>query len=70
MFKRDQNFSLKKHQKEAYTTIGGVPNLDGDYTVFGEVIDGMDVVDKISNTKTKPGDRPVSDIKILKIKQL
>jgi TonB family protein len=49
-----------------YTSIGGTPHLDGEYTVFGEVIEGIEVVDKIAATKTQSGDRPVKDIFIIK----
>ena len=55
-----------KEQKQAYTTIGGAPHLDGAYTVFGEVTDGMDVVEKIGNVGTNRADRPKIDIRILK----
>ncbi len=51
-------------QKNAYTTIGGAPHLDGSYTVFGEVYEGLDVVDKIASVKTGVADRPIEDIKI------
>jgi len=51
-------------QREAYTTIGGYPALDGDYTVFGEVIEGLDVIDKIAAVKTDRYDRPENDIKM------
>ncbi|MEO1053567.1 MAG: peptidylprolyl isomerase [Bacteroidota bacterium] len=47
---------------QAYTTIGGVPHLDDTYTVFGEVIDGIDIVDKIAEQRTSRGDKPVEDI--------
>lgn len=57
-------------QRQAYTTIGGTPHLDGDYTVFGEVISGMDVVDSIQKVATGPSDRPVKDVKVLEIKRL
>lgn len=50
-------------QRQAYKTIGGTPHLDGSYTVFGEVIEGLDVVDKIAAVKTLPGDRPQVDVK-------
>jgi len=51
-------------QRERYIKEGGVPRLDMDYTVFGEVISGMDVVEKISNTNTGEYDRPLADIKM------
>lgn len=49
-------------QRTIYTTIGGAPHLDNAYTVFGEVVSGLDVVDRIATTQTGPGDRPVKDI--------
>ena len=51
-------------QKNLYFSIGGTPQLDGGYTVFGEVIQGLDVLDKIAATKTAPGDRPLEDVKM------
>lgn len=52
-------------QREAYTTVGGAPYLDGDYTVFAEVTSGMDVVDKIAALPLN-GDRPVNDVRVYK----
>jgi cyclophilin family peptidyl-prolyl cis-trans isomerase len=48
--------------REKYLETGGAPFLDQGYTVFGQVIEGLDVIDKIAATKTRPGDRPVEDI--------
>lgn len=54
--------------REVYTTVGGTPHLDGAYTVFGRVLQGMDVVEKIEKAATDANDRPLDDIKILSAK--
>ena len=59
--------ALTEAQKQTYTSIGGTPHLDGQYTVFGEVEEGLDVVEKIQGTETMPGDRPKQDIQILSV---
>lgn len=56
---------LTPEQREVYTTVGGTPFLDAQYTVFGEVLSGMDTVKKIEKVETAPGDRPVKDVKII-----
>ncbi len=60
----EKGFRFTPVQREVYTTVGGAPYLDGDFTVFGEVINGMDVVDKIAATETGNSDRPVKDIRL------
>ncbi len=57
-----------EEQREVYRTDGGAPHLDGDYTVYGEVVEGMDVVDKIAAAKRDRFDRPLEDIKIISVK--
>ncbi len=54
--------TYSEEQKEAYATLGGAPHLDGDYTVFGQVIEGMEVVDAIAQVKTGPMNRPEKDV--------
>lgn len=51
-------------QREAYTTVGGYPDLDGKFTIFGECISGFDVIDKIAALPTDKNNRPLSDVKI------
>ena len=52
--------------REVYKTVGGTPHLDGQYTVFGEVVSGLDVVDAIQQEPTDTNDRPQTDIRILR----
>lgn len=59
--------TLTAEQRDAYTTVGGTPHLDGSYTVFGEVLEGMEVVDAIQRVETDANDRPVEDVRILKM---
>jgi peptidyl-prolyl cis-trans isomerase B (cyclophilin B) len=55
---------------EYYKAVGGTPHLDGMYTAFGEVVEGLDVVDKIQQVATDENDRPLEDVKIIKAKVL
>jgi len=61
---------LTEKQKEVYKTSGGTPFLDGGYTVFGEVVEGLDLLDQIGGATTLPGDRPKENIFILGMKLL
>jgi len=59
---RTKPYKITEEQRRIYTTIGGTPHLDGAYTVFGEVVSGMEIVDKIAAAQTDTNDRPVKDI--------
>jgi peptidylprolyl isomerase len=66
----NKDFKIPEEQRNVYKNIGGTPRLDGAYTVFGEVIEGLDVVDRIASVKTDSNDKPLEDIKIIKIKRV
>jgi cyclophilin family peptidyl-prolyl cis-trans isomerase len=57
-------FQFTPEQRKVYSTIGGYPSLDGDYSVFGEVVEGMEVVDKIAAVETDKNNRPLKDVKM------
>ena len=57
-------FTMSEKQKSDYMTVGGSPWLDRNYTVFGEIVEGLDVIDKIAAVKTLPGDRPETDVRM------
>ena len=58
---------ISPEQEAAYTTVGGTPHLDGEYTVFGEVVGGLEVVEAIQNMPCDGNDRPLEDVRILKV---
>ncbi|RNC64217.1 peptidylprolyl isomerase [Proteiniphilum sp. X52] len=60
-------FFLPEELKEAYTTLGGIDSLDGEYTVFGEVTEGLEVIDKIAALSVDGNSRPKTDAKIIRI---
>jgi len=64
MAEQRMGFKMSEEQKKAYMTLGGSPWLDRNYTVFGEVIEGLDVIDKIAAVPTAPGDRPLQDVRM------
>lgn len=66
----DTSQSVTPGMRQAYTSVGGAPHLDGAYTVFGEVVSGMDVVDRIEKAETDSRDRPKEDIRIISMKIL
>lgn len=57
-------YKIPEYQRKIYKTIGGTPHLDGNYTVFGEIVEGLDVIDKIASVKTDKNDRPIKDVKM------
>jgi len=69
-----KNINLRNHinytdqQKKIYQTIGGTPHLDGAYTVFGEVIQGLEIIDAIAAVATNQANRPLEDIRIISMK--
>ena len=62
MYKQRYGLTFTEEQIEAYTTVGGTPHLDGEYTVFGEVVEGLDIIDKIAKVKTGYMDVPVEAV--------
>jgi peptidyl-prolyl cis-trans isomerase B (cyclophilin B) len=65
-WQNDPTFSIPESIKKEYREQGGAPHLDNQYTVFAQIIEGMDVVDSIQSVKTDKNDRPLQDIRILK----
>jgi len=63
-FEMQKGIQLNDAQRAKYIEMGGAPFLDMEYTVFGEVVEGLDVVDEICNTPVMPGNRPKEDIKM------
>jgi peptidyl-prolyl cis-trans isomerase B (cyclophilin B) len=67
MFENRSGKVLSARQRQTYKTVGGTPHLDGDYTVFGEVTEGLDIVDKIAAVKTGQMDVPVEPVTIISV---
>ena len=61
-YQQQGGYSISQKAAKDYSTIGGAPHLDNEYTVFGEIVTGLEVIDKIANVQTQPGDRPVDDV--------
>ncbi|PLX10885.1 MAG: peptidylprolyl isomerase [Marinilabiliales bacterium] len=68
-FKEEGYYKIPDFKRKVYQTLGGTPHLDNAYTVFGEVVEGIEVIDKIAAVKTDDNDRPIIDVK-MKIKKL
>jgi peptidyl-prolyl cis-trans isomerase B (cyclophilin B) len=65
---REGEYKMTEEQKNQYIAVGGTPKLDGTYTVFGEVTERLETIDRIAEAKTDTNDRPLEDIRILKMK--
>ena len=63
-YNKAPHYTYSNEQKKTYATIGGTPHLDNNYTVFGEVMEGLEVINKIAAAKTNSKDRPVADIRM------
>jgi len=62
------DFTIPPEQRAVYKSLGGTPHLDGSYTVFGEVVEGIEIVDKIAGVKTSDSDKPLTGVYINKMK--
>ena len=65
----DSTLMFSEQARNDYKTVGGTPHLDGSYTVFGEVVEGIEIVEKISRVKTNSSDRPMEDVKVIKMRK-
>ncbi len=63
-YNKAPHYSFSNEQKQAYKTVGGTPHLDNNYTVFGEVIQGIEIIDKIAAMSTNSEDRPLTDVRM------
>jgi peptidylprolyl isomerase len=63
-YAKTKHYSWTKAQRKIYETVGGTPHLDNNYTAFGEVIEGLEVIDKIAGAKTDKNDRPKDNIRM------
>jgi peptidyl-prolyl cis-trans isomerase B (cyclophilin B) len=61
---QSRGITYSAEDRQRYKSTGGTPQLDNEYTVFGQVVEGLDVIDKIAATQTGRGDRPVQDVKM------
>lgn len=64
VYEKSEHYVFSPEQIQAYETVGGTPHLDGNYTVFGEVVEGLDVIDKIAAVATDRNKRPLADIRM------
>ena len=67
MYEKQMHTKFTEEQIEAYTTVGGTPQLDGQYSVFGEITDGLEVIEKIEKVVTDANDRPKENVKIIEM---
>jgi cyclophilin family peptidyl-prolyl cis-trans isomerase len=63
-YEKNPHYSFKPEHIQLYKTIGGTPHLDNNYTIFGEVIEGLNVIDKIASVGKNKDDRPLIDIRM------
>ena len=63
-----KDYKIPEEQRNVYKALGGTPRLDGTYTVFGEVVNGLDIIDKIAEVQTDSNDKPVTPVRIIKMK--
>ncbi len=63
-------YEFPESHREVYKTIGGTPHLDQNYTVFGEVVKGMNIVDRIATLPTNEAGKPVNDVRIISARMI
>lgn len=64
IYEKTPHYTFKPEHINLYKTVGGTPHLDSQYTIYGEVVEGLEVIDKIAAVGTNPDDRPLTDIRM------